>query len=80
MRRVEGGGRNIAGAAGTNEDRRGSMQIEEAQNADDPSDAERDMIEENNSQGEDQHPGAGSLSLSATKPPSSAAAGIMQQA
>ena len=48
------------------------MQIEEAQNADEPSDAEKDMIEENNSQGEDQHPGAGSLSLSATKPPSSA--------
>ena len=75
MRRVEGGGRNAAGgAAGTKDDRgsRGSMQIEEAQNADEPSDAEKDMIEENNSQGEDQHPGAGSLSLSATKPPSSA--------
>ena len=71
MRRVEGGGRNTAGD--------GAPQIEEAQNAE--SDAERDMIEENNSQGEDQHPGAGSLSLSATKPPSSAAAaaGIAQQ-
>ena len=70
MRRVEGGGRNKAGD--------GAPQIEEAQNAE--SDAERDMIEENNSQGEDQHPGAGSLSQSATKQPSSAAAGVMQHA